>query len=80
MYQLRDYQREAVDRGVEHLETGKGNGLMVLPTGSGKSLVIASIAYRLDAPVLVLQPSQEILVQNYEKRATTISVRSILWH
>lgn len=67
MYQLRDYQREAVDRGVEHLQTGKGNGLMVLPTGSGKSLVIASIAYRLDAPVLVLQPSQEILVQNYEK-------------
>lgn len=67
MYQLRDYQRNAVDAAVRFLEQGRGNGLMVLPTGSGKSLVIANIAYRLDAPVLVLQPSQEILRQNYNK-------------
>ena len=67
MYQLREYQREAVERGAAFLQHGKGNGLMVLPTGSGKSLIIANIAYRLDAPVLVLQPSQEILLQNYEK-------------
>ena len=45
----------------------KGNGLIVLPTGAGKSLVIANIAYRLDAPVLIFQPSKEILEQNYHK-------------
>ena len=43
------------------------NGLIVLPTGSGKSLVIANIINQLDCPVLVFQPSKEILAQNYEK-------------
>ena len=68
MYQLREYQREAVDAAVRFFErTDKRNGLIVLPTGAGKSLVIANIAYRLDAPVLVFQPSKEILEQNYGK-------------
>lgn len=34
---------------------------------SGKSLVIADIAFRIDSPLLVLQPSKEILEQNYAK-------------
>ena len=68
MYELRDYQREAVDAAVNFFSTGsKKNGLIVLPTGSGKSLVIANIALRLNAPVLIFQPSKEILEQNYEK-------------
>lgn len=68
MYELRDYQREAVDAAVRFFSTGnKKNGLIVLPTGSGKSLVIANIALRLNAPVLIFQPSKEILEQNYEK-------------
>ena len=45
----------------------RSNGLIVLPTGSGKSLVIANIINRLDTPVLVFQPSKEILMQNFEK-------------
>lgn len=68
MYQLREYQKEAVDAAVRFFEgASKQNGLIVLPTGAGKSLVIANIAYRLDAPVLVFQPSKEILEQNYGK-------------
>ena len=68
MYELRDYQREAVEAAVNFFSTGsKKNGLIVLPTGSGKSLVIANIALRLNAPVLIFQPSKEILEQNYEK-------------
>lgn len=68
MYELRDYQRAAVDVAVKFFQTGnKKNGIIVLPTGAGKSLVIANIAYRLDAPVLIFQPSKEILEQNYEK-------------
>ena len=68
MYTLRPYQRQAVDAAVRYFTTGnRRNGLIVLPTGSGKSLVIANIINRLDCPVLVFQPSKEILVQNYEK-------------
>lgn len=68
MYQLREYQKEAVDAAVKFFESGRrNNAIEVLPTGAGKSLVIANIAYRLDAPVLVFQPSKEILEQNYAK-------------
>lgn len=68
MYELRDYQKQAADVAVNFFQTGsKKNGIIVLPTGAGKSLVIADIAYRLDAPVLIFQPSKEILEQNYEK-------------
>ena len=37
----RQYQREAVDAVNEYLRTEKGNPCVELPTGSGKSLVIA---------------------------------------
>lgn len=68
MYQLRDYQRQAVDRAVAYLQQPtKRNGVLILPTGAGKSLVIAAIAYKLDSPVLIFQPSKEILEQNYHK-------------
>ena len=68
VYELRDYQKQAVDAAVKFFNqpTDK-NGLIVLPTGAGKSLVIANIAIRLNAPVLVFQPSKEILEQNYDK-------------
>lgn len=67
-YELRDYQKAAVDAGVRFLKSStKQNGIMVLPTGSGKSLIIANIALALNEPILVFQPSKEILEQNYEK-------------
>lgn len=67
-YKLRDYQREAADAADRFFRSpSKRNGIIVLPTGAGKSLVIAEIAYRLNAPVLIFQPSKEILEQNYEK-------------
>lgn len=69
MYRLRPYQQQAADVAVRYFKDRSvtGNGVMVLPTGSGKSLVIADIAARLGAPVLVFQPSKEILEQNYAK-------------
>lgn len=68
-YQLRDYQQKASDAAVAFFndKARKYNAIMVLPTGSGKSLVIADIAARLDGHVLVFQPSKEILEQNYKK-------------
>lgn len=38
-----------------------------MPTGSGKSIVIAEIAKTLNQPVLILQPTKEILEQNIAK-------------
>lgn len=68
VYKLRDYQKRASDAAVKAFESKRGkNGILVCPTGSGKSLIIADIASRLDCPLLVLQPSKEILEQNYAK-------------
>lgn len=67
-YQLRDYQLAASHAAVELFRSrDRRNGLMVLPTGAGKSLVIADIAAHLDSHLLVFQPNKEILEQNFAK-------------
>lgn len=67
-FQLRPYQQESVDAGVAYLK-GKSNKneVIVLPTGSGKSVVIANLVAPLEGKVVVLQPSKEILEQNFAK-------------
>lgn len=69
IYKLRDYQQQASDAAVAFFNDKKAkyNAIMVLPTGSGKSLVIADIANKLQGNTLVFQPSKEILEQNYHK-------------
>lgn len=68
MYQLRPYQQEAADAAVAFFQSKtRTNAIEVLPTGSGKSLVIADIANRLQGNTLVFQPSKEILQQNFDK-------------
>lgn len=68
VYKLRPYQQEASDAAVRFfLSKDKRNGLIVAPTGSGKSLLVADIARQLDGNVIVLQPSKEILEQNFAK-------------
>jgi len=66
---LREYQEDAVDAGVRYFKDDRTNTevLMVLPTGSGKSLVIANIAAKLADPTIVFQPTKEILEQNVGK-------------
>nr|DAQ35880.1 MAG TPA: Chromatin remodeling complex ATPase [Caudoviricetes sp.] len=68
-YKLRDYQQQASDAAIRFFSdnTKKRNAIEVLPTGAGKSLVIADIASRLEGHTLVFQPSKEILEQNYMK-------------
>jgi DNA repair protein RadD len=74
-YTLRPYQQIAVDRSIEFLRRPPkksktkvaDNGIVVLPTGSGKSLVIQAVVSGLDAPCLIFQPSKEILEQNLAK-------------
>ncbi|MBR0116439.1 MAG: DEAD/DEAH box helicase [Prevotella sp.] len=68
VYKLRDYQVEASDAAVRFFSVrSKNHAIEVLPTGSGKSLIIADIAHRLEGETIVLQPNREILEQNYRK-------------
>lgn len=67
-FQLRPYQKESVQLGVNYLQGNSNeNCLMILPTGSGKSVIIAKLLEPLEGNTIVLQPSKEILEQNYEK-------------
>lgn len=67
--QLRDYQKAASDKAVAFFLDPKikRNGLIVIPTGGGKSWILADIANRLNSNVLIFCPSREILIQNFEK-------------
>lgn len=68
-FTLRPYQQESADKSVEFLTdtTTKENGLLMCPTGAGKSIIIAEIVTRLAEPCIVFQPSREILTQNFAK-------------
>lgn len=63
---LRSYQQRAVTAALTHKR-----GLLVLPTGSGKSHVIAGIVNGVEGSSLILQPTKEILESNYEKIVAT---------
>lgn len=68
-FKPRPYQQEAIDTAVDffHDKKKKYNGIEILPTGSGKSIVIANIASALTGKTVVFQPSKEILQQNFAK-------------
>lgn len=68
MFTPRPYQTEAIDKGIAFFNEKKNyNAFEILPTGSGKSVVIANIANDLEGRTLVFQPSKEILEQNFKK-------------
>ena len=66
-YVLRPYQQEAVDRTVAHFRKTSDPALIVLPTGAGKSLVIAELARIARKKILVLAHVKELVEQNAEK-------------
>ncbi len=67
MYQLREYQQEAVHSTVKYFQRTRQPAVIVLPTGAGKSLVIAELARMAKGRVLVLAHVKELVEQNYEK-------------
>lgn len=66
MFKLRPYQEEAL-RKIKWAMDLEGNDVIQIPTGGGKSLVIAETANYLQKDILILQPSVEILEQNRAK-------------
>lgn len=67
MYKLRPYQKEAVDAALDHFRKSRAPAVIVLPTGAGKSLVIAELARIARGRVLVLAHVKELVEQNHEK-------------
>lgn len=67
MYKLRDYQQEAVNNTIKYFKKTRRPAVVVLPTGAGKSLVIAELAKIARGRVLVLAHVKELVEQNYEK-------------
>ena len=66
-FQLRSYQREAVDATLRHFRKSDDSAVIVLPTGAGKSLVIAELARLARRKVLVLTHVKELVEQNHAK-------------
>lgn len=65
---LRPNQIEPVEKGVAFFNQKKANpSIIVAPTAFGKSIVIAEIAHQLGEKLVVIQPSKELLEQNYTK-------------
>ncbi|SEL14437.1 DEAD/DEAH box helicase [Halomonas daqiaonensis] len=64
---LRPYQQAAVSRVVAHFRGTSDPAVVVLPTGSGKSLVIAELASLARGRVLVLAHVRELVEQNHAK-------------
>jgi len=68
IFEPRSYQKDAISSAIDFFHSSSDeNGIQVLPTGSGKSVVIANIAKNLTGKTAVFQPSKEILEQNYAK-------------
>lgn len=67
MYTLRDYQFDACRAAVLGFQREKHPFIIQAATGAGKSLIIAHTCHTIDEPILILQPSKEILEQNYAK-------------
>jgi DNA repair protein RadD len=66
--QLRQNQFDPVKKGVEFFRSKNPHpSLIIAPTAFGKSIIIAKIAKELDEKILVIQPSKELLEQNYNK-------------
>lgn len=64
----RPYQADAIKAAVDFYNgKTKRHAIEILPTGSGKSIVIANIAKGLEGKTVIFQPSKEILEQNYAK-------------
>lgn len=68
MITLRENQSEPIQKAIQFFQEAKPKpSLIVLPTAWGKSILTAFVAKNTTDRLLVLQPSKELLEQNYRK-------------
>lgn len=67
MFTLRPYQQQAIDNAISYFKKKKDPAVIVLPTGAGKSLVIAGLAKLAKGRVLALAHVKELVEQNHAK-------------
>lgn len=73
MKELRDYQKKCIKALYDYWQApGSGNGILVLPTGSGKSLILSAIIKDIctqwpGTRVLVLSHTKELLQQDHDE-------------
>lgn len=72
MKTLRPYQREAIDALYKYWQSSTGHGVIVVPTGGGKSLIMAAIIKEIcekwpGTRILVLAHVRELIQQNYDE-------------
>jgi hypothetical protein len=71
MITLRPNQSEPIDKAIRFFQEPKPKpSLIVLPTAWGKSILTAFVAKHTNDKLIVLQPSKELLEQNYKKYLT----------
>lgn len=73
---LRPYQEQALEK-IKWGLTLDGNDIVMLPTGAGKSIVIAELARHINQDILILQPTKEILEQNKRKLSLYVDENEI---
>lgn len=71
MFELRPYQRKSVDAIYDYFGSNTGNPLIVLPTGTGKSVCLAAfikeaISAYPDTRILMLTHVKELIAQNFQ--------------
>ncbi|EGU34151.1 DEAD/DEAH box helicase [Vibrio scophthalmi] len=67
MYTLRPYQADSVKAVIHYFRKHTTPAVIVLPTGAGKSLVIAELARLAKGRVLVMAHVKELVEQNHAK-------------
>ena len=72
---LRDYQKKAVEAGIAHAKISLESQVIVIPTGGGKSHVVAELATILaqltKKKILCTAPSADLVIQNTKKYKAT---------
>ena len=74
---LRDYQNQAVEASLAHFRSSDDPAVIVLPTGAGKSLVIAELSRLAKGRVICLAHVKELVEQNHAKFLATGSSAGI---
>jgi superfamily II DNA or RNA helicase len=75
---LRPYQQEAVDRVIAEFQSGQQATLLVLPTGTGKTICFGHIANHFSGKTLIVAHLQQLIYQAQEKVGLVMGQRPMI--